>query len=103
MFTNHTHNSDVFWNRLQEPLRPTRQPGDYLLLLSALDDGWTILEARRIFSWDRRGHEDFYMLKLMHAARLQEREFIIKSGSQIDALLESQHVPIAESLTALKH
>lgn len=94
---------DMLWNRLQEPARPSRQPGDYLLLLSALDDGWSILEARRVFSWGRLGQDNFFILKLMNAARMQECEFAVKNSPQVMALLEAQRVPVSGALSLHKH
>lgn len=95
--------SEIVWNRLQEPARPSRHPGDYLLLLSALDDGWHILEARRVISWGRPGKEDFLVIKLMQPTHLQESELAVRNSPQIMAVLEAQQVPVAGTLPALKH
>ncbi len=95
--------SEIVWNRLQEPARPSRQPGDYLLLLSALDDGWHILEARRVISWGQPGQADFLILKLMQPARLQESELAVRNSPQIVDLLETQQVPVAGSLSVVRH
>lgn len=103
MLYNPNQSSDTLWNRLQEPARPSRQPGDYLLLLSALDDGWSILEARRVFSWSRLGQNDFFILKLMNAARMQECEFAVKNSPQVAALLEAQSVSVSGMLAPHKH
>ncbi len=103
MLFNPLPTSDMLWNRLQEPSRPSRQPGDYLLLLSALDNGWSILEARRVFSWGRMWQEYFFILKLLNTTHLQTCEFAVKHTPQVATLLETQRVPVSDALNVHPH
>lgn len=86
MLPHTTYEFDHIWNRLQEPARPTAKPADYLLLLSALDDGWKIVETAHYVPFnDLRG--GMYMLTLFHPTRLLTQQTLVARTREVDALI----------------
>ena len=61
-----TFDTDHVWNKLQEPACPTGKPADHLLLLSALDEGWKILETARLVPFNDFLRGGSYMLTIFH-------------------------------------
>lgn len=77
------------WNKLQEPARRGQKPADHLLLLSALDEGWKIVETVRFepFTLTRVGA---YLLTLFHPQRLLSNQMIVGRSEEIDNLLQEE-------------
>jgi hypothetical protein len=86
---------DNTWSNLQQPLHPTARPEDYLRLLAALDDGWQIAEAARLFARGPQGLCEYYLLTLTHPVRMLVRQTALRKEGQIDGLLERELVPMA--------
>ncbi len=89
-----TYNTDHIWEKLQEPARPTGKPADYLLLLSALDEGWKILETARLVPFNDFLNGGSYMLTIFHPIRLLVRQIVVSRTPELDALLKDEDVTI---------
>jgi hypothetical protein len=89
-----TFDSDHVWNKLQEPARPAGKPADYLLLLSALDEGWKILETARLVPFNDFLRGGSYMLTIFHPIRLVVRQIVVARSAEVDALLKDEDVTI---------
>jgi hypothetical protein len=88
MLTKTSFDTDHVWNKLQEPARPAGRPADYLLLLSALDEGWKILEAARLVPFNDFLHGGSYILTIFHPIRLVIRQIVVTPTPELDALLK---------------
>jgi len=89
-----TFDSDHVWNKLQEPARPAGKPADYLLLLSALDEGWKILETARLVPFNDFLRGGSYMLTIFHPIRLVVRQIVVARSAEVDVLLKDEDVTI---------
>lgn len=89
-----TFDTDHVWNKLQEPACPAGKPADYLLLLSALDEGWKILETARLVSFNDSLRGGSYLLTLFHPTRLLVRQVAVASTAEVDILLKDEDVTI---------
>lgn len=94
MLTQTTFDSDHVWNKLQEPARPAGKPADYLLLLSALDEGWKILETARLVPFNDFLRGGSYMLTIFHPIRLVVRQIVVARSAEVDMLLKDEDVTI---------
>jgi len=82
---------EPLWSRLQEPARPSTKPADFLLLLSALDEGWQILEAVRWLPFN--GNDSgLYLVTIFHPRALVTRAISIRHAPEVDALLKNESV-----------
>jgi hypothetical protein len=79
-------NIELSWNFLQEPVRRAGNPADYLLLLSALDDGWKIMDAVFV----DHNISKSYSLTLFHPRRALLQQMTVAPGPQADALLKNE-------------
>lgn len=89
-----TFDTDHVWNKLQEPACPTGKPADHLLLLSALDEGWKILETARLVPFNDFLRGGSYMLTLFHPIRLLVRQIVVARTPELDSLLKDEAVTI---------
>lgn len=89
-----TFDTDHIWNKLQEPACPAGKPADYLLLLSALDEGWKILETARLVPFNDFLRGGSYMLTLFHPVRLVVRQIVVARSPEVDHLLKDEDVTI---------
>lgn len=89
-----TFDSDHVWNKLQEPACPAGKPADYLLLLSALDEGWKILETARLVPFNDFLRGGSYMLTIFHPIRLVVRQIVVARTAEVDVLLKDEDVTI---------
>jgi hypothetical protein len=98
-FINMLHNSTIetenIWSRLQQPAHASQLPADYMRLLSALDEGWIIVEATQMLASGRNDEGRGYLLTLIHKGKLIVREITVARTLQIDALLAYEGVPSA--------
>jgi len=83
------------WSSLQQPVHATSVAADYLRVLSALDDGWQVVEALRILASGKNDEGSSYLLSLMHPQRMQTRSLLVRASAQIKQLLEAERVPMA--------
>jgi len=86
--------SDLLWNRLQEPARPAAgTPADVLLLLSALENGWEILDATL---WRHPSNEpsDLYSVTVFHPRALITRSLTLRNTPQAQKLLKNEAITL---------
>ena len=83
---------DLRWDKLQEPGRPARKPADYLLLLSALDEGWQIVETTRLLDPDRQSGD--YLLTLFHPTRLLLHQLTVSPIPEVEWMLKDEAMTI---------
>ncbi len=85
-------NFDIRWDKLQEPARPAQKPADYLLLLSALDDGWQVVETIRLLEPDHQPGD--YLLTLFHPTRLLIHQMTISPIPEVEWMLKDEAMTI---------
>ena len=72
-------NIDLRWSVL-----PQSSPADYLLLLSALDDGWKVMETAFL----DHNISKAYLVTLFHPRRALVRQVTVSTGPEADLLLK---------------
>ena len=86
-------------NPAVKPLRgrhgPARVPADTVRGLSALDEGWQVVEALRFLASGKNDEGDSYLLSLMHPHRLQVKQMRVRANAELTRLLETERVPMA--------
>lgn len=73
------------WSSLQEPLCVSKYPSTHLRLLSALENGWYILDANLIPSWDQNGF--VYRVHLQQSSGGRREEMILPMSDEISELI----------------
>ena len=63
MITTPITKMETVWNTFQEPRCATYLPNSYMLLMSALDNGWKIARVELAPSWDQHGFVYLVTLK----------------------------------------
>lgn len=86
MLTTKTTTMETVWNTFQEPRCFTGLPNSYLLLLSALDQGWRIARVESKPSWDQHGFIYVVTLKCQSHQR-QSQKLILPQNPLIRELL----------------
>jgi len=74
------------WNTFQEPRCSTYLPSSYMLLLSALDQGWQVIKVELSPSWDQYGF--VYLVSLKHPSHQQIQLLIMPRNSLVANLLQ---------------
>ncbi|GAB4480421.1 MAG: hypothetical protein OHK0031_01560 [Anaerolineales bacterium] len=87
---------EPLWNRLQEPAHASANPADFLLLLSALDDGWQILEAAR-WTPGSAFASDLCLVTIFHPRALLTRTVSLRRSAEVDALLKNESITLINS------
>jgi hypothetical protein len=87
------------WNTLQEPRCPSYFPAGYLLLLSALDNGWRIAAIELKPSWDQHGF--IYLLTLRHPSHAHSQHLVLPKNAQVEALLVDQALALVSQAAPL--
>jgi len=87
---------EPLWSRLQESARPSTKPADFLLLLSALDAGWQILEAARWLPFNK-DDSGLYLVTIFHPRALLTRTVSIRHSPEVDALLKNESVVLVNT------
>lgn len=77
------------WTALQEPRAPDYVPNSYLLLLSALDNGWQVKRVELAPSWDQEGL--IYLVTLSRGMHGYAQQLILPRNAFIEELLASMH------------
>jgi hypothetical protein len=87
------------WDTFQEPRCPAYLPNSYMLLLSALDQGWKVIKVELAPSWDQYGF--IYLVTLKRQAHPHVRQLILPHNSMVENLLKEYGslIPSAYSLT----
>jgi hypothetical protein len=73
------------WNTLQEPRCVSPLPSGYLLLLSALDQGWKVSRLEIQPSWDQHGF--VYLIGLWHPVLRRRQKVVLPETPQVEMLL----------------
>jgi len=84
------------WDTLQEPRCPSYFPMGYLLLLSALDNGWQIADIQIRPSWDQHGL--VYLLSLRHPAHMHSQQLVLPKNSLVEDLLAERAVELVNQV-----
>ncbi len=87
--------NELIWNTVQEPRPPAALPPSHMLLLSALDKGWTIARTELVPSWDQHGF--IYLVTLQHPGTCDSQQLILSRGSVTDDLLHLAELKAATS------
>jgi hypothetical protein len=74
------------WDTFQEPRCPAYLPNSYMLLLSALDQGWQIIKVELTPSWDQYGF--VYLVTLECQSHPHARQVILPHNSLVETLLQ---------------
>lgn len=83
------------WMTIQEPRISSYVPNSYLLLLSALDNGWFIRKVELLPSWDQHGLIYLVTLNLYTADHSQQ--LILPRNPLVDQLLaEYMHATVGQ-------
>jgi hypothetical protein len=86
MVTTTMPKNETFWNSFQEPRCPAYIPNSYMLLLSALDQGWKITKVELAPSWDQHGF--IYLVTLNRPHRQIVRQLILPQNTFVMYLLQ---------------
>lgn len=73
------------WDTFQEPRCPAYLPNSYMLLLSALDQGWKVIKVELTPSWDQYGF--IYLVTLKRQSHPQSRQLILPYNKLVENLL----------------
>jgi len=74
------------WMTLQAPRTASFVPNAYLLLLSAMDNGWRLIKAELLPSWDQHGF--IYRVTLSLFATDHTQQLILPKNPLVDTLLD---------------
>ena len=74
------------WDTFQEPRCPAYLPNSYVLLLSALDQGWKVIKVELAPSWDQYGF--IYLVTHKRQSHLYARQLILPHNSLVENLLQ---------------
>jgi len=78
------------WTTVQESRSPAYVPNSYLLLLSALDQGWQIQRIELVPSWDQQGF--IYLVTLRREMSEYTQQRILPKNALISELLAGMSV-----------
>ena len=74
------------WNTFQEPRCPAYLPNSYMLLLSALDQGWKVVKVELAPSLDQYGF--IYLVTLKRQFHSHTQQLILPNNSLVENLLQ---------------
>jgi hypothetical protein len=80
-----TYKAEQVWNTVQEPRCPVYMPTGYMLLLSALDNGWQIADVELTPSWDQNGF--VYLVTLRRSSHKFSQQIILPHNPVVECLL----------------
>jgi len=80
------------WNTFQEPRCSVYLPNSYMLLLSALDQGWKVIKVELAPSWDQYGF--IYLVTLKRSAHFHAQQLILPHNSMVEELLREYGNPL---------
>jgi hypothetical protein len=86
MLTTSLTRMENVWDTFQEPRCPAYLPNSYMLLLSALDQGWKVIKIELSPSWDQYGF--IYLVSLKHQSHLHSRQLILPNNALVETLLQ---------------
>jgi len=74
------------WNTFQEPRTSAFLPNSYMLLLSALDQGWNVIKVELAPSWDQFGF--IYLVTLKRQSHPHTQQLILPHNTLVENLLQ---------------
>jgi hypothetical protein len=74
------------WNTFQEPRCSVYLPNSYMLLLSALDQGWKVSKVELAPSWDQYGF--IYLVTLKRSSHPRSQQLILPHNELVENLLQ---------------
>lgn len=86
---------DLFWIRLQQPVRVSPYPDAYLLLLSALESGWEVAEPVRLQHAAWKAAVCVYVITLHHRKSGMIQQITLPKTLQVEKLLRLEGLCIA--------
>ena len=87
------------WNTFQEPRCPAFLPNSYMLLLSALDQGWKVIKVELAPSWDQYGF--IYLVTLKRQSHQHTQQLILPHNALVENLLQEYGSLLPSSHSAL--
>ncbi len=91
MLATTTTKMENVWNTFQEPRCPAYLPNSYMLLLSALDQGWKVIKVELAPSWDQYGF--IYLITLKRQSLQHAQQLILPKNSTVENLIYSYSLP----------
>ena len=88
------------WDTFQEPRCPAYLPNSYMLLLSALDQGWKVIKIELAPSWDQYGF--IYLVSLKRTSHPHTRQLILPNNALVESLLQ-EYGSLATSIPSIAH
>jgi hypothetical protein len=82
---------ELVWNTTQESCHQVYLPSGYMLLLSALDNGWQILSQELVPSWDQNGF--IHLVTLQYQTGNILRQFILPKNAIVENLIHEYTFP----------
>ena len=92
MLTTTLTRMETVWNTFQEPRCSAYLPKSYMLLLSALDQGWEVIKVELVPSWDQHGF--IYLVTLKRQSYQQSQQLILPKNSLVANLLQEYDTPV---------
>ena len=74
------------WNTFQESRCSAHLPNSYMLLLSALDQGWKVMKVELAPSWDQNGF--IYLVTLQRPTHTRAQQVILPHNALVETLLQ---------------
>ena len=88
------------WDTFQEPRCPAYLPNSYMLLLSALDQGWKVIKVELAPSWDQYGF--IFLVTLKRQSHPHARQLILPHNTLVENLLQ-EYGSLVHSLPSVVH
>jgi len=86
--------TDQRWNILQEGAVPNNASSPYLLLLSALDLGWSVRPPIRQYPNPIYPPQAYYHITLVRNAGRQKRELALPHSPELEQYLAGEHIEV---------
>ena len=86
--------TDLRWNILQEGATPNRNSSAYLLLLSALDVGWSVRPPIRQYPNPIHPHQTYYHITLERMPGRQKRELALPHNAELEQYLAEERFEV---------
>jgi hypothetical protein len=99
-----TFTSEKIWATVQELPCPSYTPTAYLLLLSAIDNGWQVDRVELAPSWDQHGF--IYLVTLSRPLQKHHQQLILPKNAIVESLLFEQpagSLPVAARSYQMVH
>ena len=86
---------ETVWNTFQEPRCSAYLPNSYMLLLSALDQGWQVSKTELAPSWDQNGF--IYLVTLKRQSLPHTQQLIMPQNALVANLLQEYGTTVASN------